>query len=414
MFSPGVRSAGPDVLSLALIDARNRSLRLIDALDAAGAAEGGPQPEPAVAPPGTGRPLWWLGHAGWFAEYWIMRNSKAWMGAQCPRDPLRLASVEPEADRWWSLDARAGAAQWALDLPTLAETKSYLLQTLEATLSLLYKMRHDDRALYFFRLALLYEDQCAEQLAVLAQALGLGLDLELPAGVRQRAALAMPATRWALGAHRAAGFSFDHEQWSHEVSVPAFEIDAQAVSWSQYIEFVEDGGYDSAHWWQPEGWQWLQAEQQREGRLGPRYVEQIGVARSGRAAGAFQSRFGKALRMGGDQVAMHVSWWEADAWCRWAGRRLPAEVEWEIAAHQATGRGFHWGDVHEWTAGTLRPWPGYAPGPCGMLAEPWFARARVLRGASFATPPRLRAPKARGFALPHEDRGFVGFRSCAR
>ncbi len=114
---------------------------------------------------------------------------------------------------------------------------------------------------------------------------------------------------------------------------------------------------------------------------------------------------------------MHLNWWEADAWARWAGRRLATEVEWEVAAHTAAGLGFRWADVHEWTAGTLRPWPGFRPDPWSAGSEfdpqPAFRHARVLRGASLATRARLRSPKARNFAAPARDDGFFGFRTCA-
>jgi EgtB-related family protein len=193
------------------------------------------------------------------------------------------------------------------------------------------------------------------------------------------------------------------------VEVPEFEIDAQPVTWAQFVEFVDDGGYDRAELWQPQGWDWLQAKARDEGRRGPRHVEQIGVA----SGAVLQTRFGRATRMAGSQPAMHVSWWEADAWARWAGRRLPAEVEWELAAHTLTHRGFRWGDVHEWVAGTLRPWPGFSPDPWAEYSVPWFGQARVLRGASFATRARMKHPKFRGFALPGRDDSFVGFRSCA-
>ncbi len=92
-------------------------------------------------------------------------------------------------------------------------------------------------------------------------------------------------------------------------------------------------------------------------------------------------------------------------------------MEWEIAAHRAAGRGFRWGEVWEWTAGTLRPYPGFEPdawtrhGP--WEAEPAFGQARVLRGASFATRMRLKSPRYRAFALPGNDSGFTGFRTCA-
>jgi iron(II)-dependent oxidoreductase len=197
------------------------------------------------------------------------------------------------------------------------------------------------------------------------------------------------------------------------VEVPEFEIDAQPVCWSQYVEFIDDSGYDRPELWHAEGWTWLEREAQREGRRGPRYVEQIGVA----SGAVLQSMFGKPTRMGASQPVMHVSWWEADAWARWAGRRLPTEAEWEIAATQAARRGFRWGDVREWTAGTLRPWPGFAADPWTVSAElaapAVFARARVQRGASFATRSRMKHPKARWWALPERDDDFVGFRTSA-
>ena len=130
-----------------------------------------------------------------------------------------------------------------------------------------------------------------------------------------------------------------------------------------------------------------------------------------------QHRFGATVRAAGHHSAVHLSWWEADAWARWAGRRIATEVEWEIAAHTAARRGFRWADVHEWTAGTLSPWPGYRADPWSAGGEfdpaAAFGRARVLRGASFATRARLRSPKRRGFALPERDDGFFGFRTCA-
>ncbi|HSV55365.1 MAG TPA: SUMF1/EgtB/PvdO family nonheme iron enzyme, partial [Burkholderiaceae bacterium] len=368
--SPSMRRAGRELLSLALMDARNHTLHLMTCIAQASGAAAGPLP----VVPETSRPLWLAGHIGWFPEFWIGRNTQAHLGPACPARPTRLASIEADADRWWSFDTSPSATQWALDLPDLAATKGYLLETLESSLSLLEKTPEDDDALYFFRLALVYEDRCGEELITLAQALGLTLPLDAPVGLTVREPLAIPATRWMLGSPRG-GFVLDNEQWAHEIAVPEFEIDAQPVTWAQFVEFVDDGGYDRDDLWQPAGWDWLQEQEQREGRRGPRYVEQIGVARQGSGGAVLQTRFGKPTRMAGNQLAMHLSWWEADAWTRWAGRRLPTEVEWEIAAHTAVRRGFRWGDVHEWMANTLRPWPGFSPGPWDSYSAPWFGRA---------------------------------------
>jgi gamma-glutamyl hercynylcysteine S-oxide synthase len=193
------------------------------------------------------------------------------------------------------------------------------------------------------------------------------------------------------------------------VDLLEFEIDAQAVTWAQYVEFVDDGGYDREELWLPEGWQWLQHTAAAEGRRGPRYVDQIGVA----SGAVMQTRFGKPMRMLGHHAATHVTWWEADAWARWAGRRLPAEVEWEAAAHHALRLGFRWGDVWEWTGSTFRPYPDFTPGPWADYSVPHFGSHKVLRGASFATRAMAKNARFRNFARPEDDLQFCGFRTCA-
>jgi iron(II)-dependent oxidoreductase len=348
----------------------------------------------------AGDALWQAGQAGWFAERWIGRNPQRHQGAACPARPTRLPSSEASADTWWGEGATQG--------PDLATTRGYLLEQLENTLELLDKSPEDDAGLYFYRLAVLHEDLCGERLLVQAQRLGVPVPLQPREPTRAAEPQLLPATRWVLGAEPG-GLVLDNEVGRHEVAVPEFEIDAHPVSWAQWVEFVDDGGYDRDELWNPAGWAWLEQQVAHEGRRGPRYVEQIGVA----SGAVMQQRFGRTVRMAAHHSAMHLSWWEADAWCRWAGRRLPSEVEWEIAARTAARRGFDWGGVHEWMAGTLQPWPGFTAGPWAEYSAPWFGRARALRGASFATRARWHDPVFRGFALPDDDARFVGFRSCA-
>jgi len=399
-------TAGPERLSLALMDARNHTLHLLAQYEQAMATGG----LTMACEDGLELPQWVGGHIGWLAEYWIGRNPRRGVGRTCPADTVRLASIEPMADRWWDPELMTHAFRWQAALPPLDAVRAYLLETLESTLELLDAAQPDDDGLYFFRAALFHEDWWGEQLIVQAQALGLHLPLRLPAPAAPRGELLVPACRWMLGS-TSGGFVQDVEQWAHEVAVPEFEIDAQPVSWGQFVEFVADGGYDRAQLWHPEGWVWLQA--QPDGRRAPRFVEQLGVG----SGAVLQDLFGRPLRMASQQSAMHLSWWEADAWARWAGRRLATEVEWEVAAHTAANRGFRWGDVREWTAGTLRPWPGFEAAAWTRLtaleAEPAFGLARVQRGVSFAARARMRHPKLRSFALPGQDGGFVGFRSCA-
>lgn len=410
--SPQMRRAGRELLSLALIDARNHTLHLLSLYeDALGSATLPVERHADVLPP-----IWLAGHIGWFAEWWIARNTQRAFGIDCPPRPTRLAAIDPQADGWWNPQQGGADRPWAAGLPDLGQTKAYLLETLESTLELLERAAETDAGLYFYRLALFHEDLRGEQLVVMAQTLGLPIGVELAPAPAAREPLLVPATQWQLGLP-AEGFCLAQEQGVHEVDVPEFEIDAQPVTWSQFVEFVDDGGYDRAELWHPDGgWDWL-TQQAGEGRRGPRHVEQIGVARNGTGGSVLQHRFGRTVRAASHQSAVHLSWWEADAWARWAGRRIATEVEWEVAAHTATRRGFRWSDVHEWTAGTLKPWPGFRADPWSAGSafdpQPAFRQARVLRGASLATRARLRSPRARNFALPARDDGFFGFRTCS-
>ena len=225
-----------------------------------------------------------------------------------------------------------------------------------------------------------------------------------PSRVR-REPLWFGAQRVNLGTPRG-GFVPDNERWAHDEPVPEFEIDSQPVQWSQYVEFVDDGGYDEPRWWSQAGWGWLERQQRRA----PRYVEQMGRA-------VLAQRAGQLQRVASAQAVAHVSWHEADAWCRWASRRLPTEPEWEIAATTGVSRGFVWGDVHEWMAGRATRWSDEPPSPAppwgGALHGAALRSLRVTRGGSVMTVPRLKHPKARTFCCPEHDAAFVGFRSCA-
>jgi len=396
--SPRMRSAGKGLLSLALMDARNHTLRWMAAYANAFAETGLRMPQPPELNP----PLWEFGHVGWFQEFWIARNLQRSRGAACDPNPARLTSIEPRTDQWYGASNVARDERWYLDLPDLAATRQYLVATFEATLELLDASDETDDALYMYRMALCHEDAHCEALACMSQTLGFDAGLlPLDTTLVARAPLLFPATRHAFGVSLG-GFVFDNEQWADDVAVPEFEIDAQAVRWGQYIEFVEDGGYDNARWWSPEGWAWVQ----RVGRRCPRHVEQM-------RHGVLAQRVGKLTRVPLALPVTHVSWYEADAWCRWAGRRLPTEVEWEHAATAGASRGLRWGQVWEWTASTFRPYPGFTAGPDREYSEPSFGTHKVLRGASIATRGRLRDARYRNFQLPERDDIFSGFRSCA-
>lgn len=416
------RRGGREWLSLALLEARNELLARLagatspppkeregnedEAGDRGDSGEEGRRSRARKRPPPSEavQRAWdeavrLAARAGWFQEWWLARHVQRARGEAADPASPRLPGVEPRAEGWLR---RAGIGD-------ADAVRSYLGQTLEQTLELLNHADDDAAGLYFFRLALQHDDRIAERLGHLLTPL-----LPPPRAVREP--LGVPAQRWQLGSERAAAaWVPPGERWAHEVVVPEFEIDAQCVNWGQFAEFAEDGGYDKRECWSDAGWQWLQ----EDGRRAPRDVEQL-------AGSVLVARAGQLLRAPAQQPAMQVTRHEAQAWCRWAGRRLPTEPEWELAAHVAARRGFAWGEVLEWVAGSARPFPGadtrWPPGTldvivasegAGVQAGVGGATCGVLRGCTGATPARWRHPKARRFALPHDDRQRSGFRSCA-
>ena len=143
------------------------------------------------------------------------------------------------------------------------------------------------------------------------------------------------------------------------------------------------------------------------GRAAPRYWQ-----RDGTGFGWSTVRFGRPVALDPLEPVRHVSLYEAEAYCSWAGRRLPREDEWECAA-SAGEPGFSWGQLWEWTASPFLPYPGFAPDRYREYSAPSFGICQSLRGASFATPMRLRSPQFRNFYAPARDDMFVGFRTCA-
>lgn len=397
-------------------------------------------------------PHWELGHIGWFQTRWLERHAQWCQGSRAdPSQPLQPARPA-QTDDLFDSSAVPHATRWRLRLPTTEALLEEMARGLEATQALLRTLKaasaggtghtgavsapgpgmgttvEQDDALYFFRLCLLHEDMHHEAGLYMARALGVPVrDVRwqpraLPAPPLP---LSVPAGLWHSTAPNAPGFAFDNELGMQAVEVPAFHIDAQAVRWAEFLPFVDSGGYVDPRWWTPEGWRWLQtdvgswralavagaaqAEPPAPGDddgLLPRYLRQ--------RRGRWECwRGGRWAELDLSQAASHLSAHEAQAWCTWAGRRLPTEFEWEqaLAAHPAA---FRWGDVWEWTASPHQPFPGFTPHPYRDYAAPWFDGRPVLKGASHLTQPRMRHPRYRNFFTADRNDLAAGFRTCPR
>jgi gamma-glutamyl hercynylcysteine S-oxide synthase len=378
-----LRSGDRAAVRHALVAARERTLAIADAYAAALEPAGMRVPyAPTLNPP-----LWELGHVGWFQEYWIGRNRERDRGIGCDPAHARGPSLLHGADSLYDSGTVAHRSRWELPLPDAAATRRYLAGALAQTLELLEQLPRNpgDPELYFFRLAALHEEMHAEAACYMARALGVPLAAKpiAPARVPRQAEVEVPAQAFRLG-YDGPGFAFDNELGSHEVHLEAFKIDAQPVTWARFLAFAEAGGYEQQRWWSEPGWAWLR--------------------QSGRPDHETQAH-------DPDEAAVHLSAHEAQAWCRWAGRRLPTEAQWECAA--LTVSGFTWGQVWEWTASAFQPYPGFKPHPYRDYSAPWFGSRTVLRGACPATSAALAHPRYRNFFEPHRCDVFAGFRSCA-
>jgi gamma-glutamyl hercynylcysteine S-oxide synthase len=390
-----MRQANAVLLADGLTDARHRTLRLFDAMSAALQHQLHIRFGEELNPP-----LWELGHVGWFEERWIARNPQRLRGIDAqPETPL-AESVLRGSDRLYDSSHVAHAKRWHLDLPDVQRTQDYLRRVRERTLALLEAGPADDGSLYFFRLALLHEDMHHEASLMIAQALGLAVPHPSTTACAPLQALNVPAHNLNVG-HAEGGFAFDNELGAHTVAVPAFEIDSAAITWGRYLPFIEAGGYQEPRYWSEEGWSWRR-KQLPQGL--PRYI-----ARN--EDGALQQAwFGQWQRLDPDAPAMHLSAYEALAWCRWAHRRLPSEHEWMAAAQQP---GFEWGQVWEWTSSPFAPYPGFTPHPYRDYSQPWFDGRPVLKGGSWATALRMKHTAYRNYFNAGRNDVFAGFRSCA-
>jgi ergothioneine biosynthesis protein EgtB len=393
---PSFRCAGPRQLADALRDARHYTLALFETLQDAGYADAARVPRLGTLNP----PLWELGHTAWFAEWFVLRAATS----SRPGD-ADGHSLLARGDDWFDSNLVAHRTRWALDLPAPGAIRTYCAEVLERILERLAAGPDDDAALYPYRLALAHEDMHGEALLYTLQTLGLPLRAAMagtmpapePAGE-----IGLKGGSFVRGGDQSRGFVFDNERDAAACRVAPFAIDATLVSNARYLAFVEDGGYRDAGHWSDAGQAWLMAS----ARSAPRYW------RRGDDGAWQQLLFGRRAALAPEAPVRHLTLHEAQAYCRWAGRRLPTELEWEFAATSGHPD-FAWGRLWEWTASPFLPYAGFTADRYLEYSAPWFGTRQTLRGASFATPARFRSPVFRNFFTPERDDIFAGFRTCA-
>ncbi len=326
-------------------------------------------------------PLAWdLGHIANFEELWLVQT----IGA---REPMH-------GDLGRFYDAIENPRKSRGELPILrdAELRTYMADVRARTLDVLESVDLSADAAdpllregFVYEMLLAHELQHNETMLQLLQlvdgyespVVDAALSYEVPAAGPET--VSVPVGEHEIGAPER-GFAYDNERRRHLVALDAFEIDRTPVGNAAYAEFMEATGAESPLYWERDGAGWVSTAMGRRAPLDP------------------------------EHPVAHVSWEQADAFARWAGKRLPTEFEWEAAQPQLRGVGRGW----EWTSSDFLPYPGFEAFPYPEYSQAFFgAEHKVLRGGSWATDPRAVRPSFRNWDLPQRRQIFSGLR-CAR
>lgn len=422
--------AAPAVLAEWAADVVDRTLELIADLDE----------DQLTGPllPTVNPLLWEIAHLAWFQEKFVLRQA-------CGRDPIL-----PYGDALYDSGAVPHDTRWRLALPSLKETTDYMRTVAGRVIDELTHAGVSDVVRHFTRYSICHYDVHTEALTYTRQTLGyrppvfVGLsgtwrDDDETAPVSGDVSVA--GGEFLLGAAMSDPFVYDNEKWAHRVEVAPFSIAKAATTQAEFAAFVEAGGYEDSRLWADAG-AWLGAT----GATQPTYWR--------RAPGGWQRRhFDTWVDLEADLPVSHVSWWEADAYCRWAGRRLPTEAEWEYAATGGewpkpvypwgdTEPGFaqaatDWrpggpvpvsdcaagdspvgcrqmiGNVWEWTASDFAGYPNFERDAYWENSEQFFGSRKVLRGGAWATRARFLRSTMRNYFTPDRRDVLAGFRTCA-
>jgi gamma-glutamyl hercynylcysteine S-oxide synthase len=421
-----------------LSDARARTLELLHGLDATQLM--GPRLD-IVNPL-----LWEIGHVGWFHEYFALRRLDGGLPRLAEADALYNSSTVPH-------DAR-----WELNLPSLQRTLDYMARVQDAMVQRLQGGAASEEETSLYLLTIYHEDMHDEAFTYSRQTLGYPEPVFAAAKNRSSKMadagplpgdVAVPGGVLQLGPPPEAPFVFDNEKWAHPVDVAPFCIARAPVTNAEFVTFTTEDGYRRREFWSDEGWRWRDAARAEHPLYWLRQND-----------GWTQRWFDRAEPLRPNHPIIHVNYYEAEAWCRWAGRRLPTEAEWEAAASTeptkagglaARKRRYPWGNeapapdqanldgrgigvvdvaafpagdsawgcrqmlgnVWEWTATTFEPYPGFSPDAYEDYSAPWFGTRKVLRGGAWTTRDRMITNTYRNFFTPDRRDVMAGFRTCA-
>ncbi|MGH9883235.1 MAG: selenoneine synthase SenA [Pyrinomonadaceae bacterium] len=413
---------------------------------------------------------WEIGHLAWFQEFWVLRH----LGKQ--------PAILKHGDELYDSALVTHDTRWDLPLLETDATLAYMGRVLERVIEQASNAGHELKDAegydqeYFLNLVLLHEQMHDEAITYTRQTLSYpppaisiaerhtddvaGANKALspkqkPALTQTDTYLAgdaeIPGGTFTLGSASEQAFAFDNEQPAYAVEIGPFALSKTAMTNGEFKHFVEEGGYGRSELWTTEGWQWRTSV----GAEHPVYWRREGN-------GCWLRRnFDEWVTLDEYLPVIHVNWYEADAYCRWAGRRLPTEAEWELAASAEPAqedrglttrkRRYPWGDdlpkferanldwraigcipadalpagdsafgcrqmignVWEWTASDFKPYPGFVAGPYKEYSAPWFGDHKVLRGGCWVTRSRLIHNTYRNFYTPDRRDVWAGFRTCA-
>jgi gamma-glutamyl hercynylcysteine S-oxide synthase len=341
-------------------------------------------------------PLAWdLAHIANFEELWLVRQQGR-------------AAVAADRDGLYDASAHARSERGELPILAPAAARAYAGDVREAVLELLPSLPLDGPDPLFergFAVGMVVQHEL-QHVETMTQTLALaGLPGPSPYGpprVESGGEAAVPGGTFTLGSTDP--WAYDNERPAHEVDLPSFKIDRAPVTNAEYAAFVEAGGYGDRELWSSEGWAWREVED----AVAPLTWQVDGSSYAHR-------RFDRIEPLPLDEPVQHVSFHEAEAYARWAGKRLPTEPEWEKAVKTVGGELEHvTGAVWQWTSSAFDGYPGFRAFPYAEYSEVFFGDAyRVLRGGSWVTDPLVARPTFRNWDLPQRRQIFSGIR-CAR